>query len=113
MSDMDPPPMILPKGIVFNIDRVYKEVANYTTVPPEKIYEYWHGNLGPSLSLARTVKLTYTQSILRRLAGSRILLPTGLRISGGMSWAVTDVRSPDQPLLGFLSKYQMGLRLCH
>ncbi|KAK6069669.1 hypothetical protein SCUP515_08850 [Seiridium cupressi] len=39
---MEPPPMILPKGIVFNIDRVYKEVASYTVVPPEKIYEYWH-----------------------------------------------------------------------
>ncbi|KAI1875948.1 uncharacterized protein JN550_001444 [Neoarthrinium moseri] len=39
---MEPPPMILPKGIVFNIDRVYKEVAAYPVVPPEKIYEYWH-----------------------------------------------------------------------
>jgi hypothetical protein len=40
---MESPPMILPKGIVFNIDRVYKEVASYSVVPPEKIYEYWHG----------------------------------------------------------------------
>ncbi|KAI0125244.1 hypothetical protein BJ170DRAFT_496497 [Xylariales sp. AK1849] len=39
---MEPPPMILPKGIVLNTDRVYKEVATYPTVPPEKIYEYWH-----------------------------------------------------------------------
>ncbi|KAH8662026.1 hypothetical protein BX600DRAFT_308396 [Xylariales sp. PMI_506] len=39
---MEPPPMILPKGIVFNSDRVYKEVASYPLVPPEKIYEYWH-----------------------------------------------------------------------
>jgi hypothetical protein len=40
---MEPPSMILPKGIVLNIDRVYKEVASYSVVPPEKIYEYWHG----------------------------------------------------------------------
>lgn len=36
--------MILPKGIVFNIDRVYKEVASFPIVPLEKIWEYWHGN---------------------------------------------------------------------
>lgn len=55
---MEPPPMILPKGIVFNTDRVYKEVASYTIVPPEKIYEYWHGILGNFELLAHTVKLT-------------------------------------------------------
>jgi hypothetical protein len=34
--------MILPKGIVINTDSVYKEVENFTVVPIEKIWQYWH-----------------------------------------------------------------------
>lgn len=34
--------MLLPKGIVFNHNRVYKEVASFPVVPSEKIIEYWH-----------------------------------------------------------------------
>ncbi|ORY60600.1 uncharacterized protein BCR38DRAFT_349458 [Pseudomassariella vexata] len=36
-----PMPMILPKGIVTNTDYIYKEVASYPVVPPEKIIQYW------------------------------------------------------------------------
>ncbi|KAH6981866.1 hypothetical protein BKA56DRAFT_672660 [Ilyonectria sp. MPI-CAGE-AT-0026] len=36
------PPMILPKGIVINSKNIYKEVADYAAVPPEKVWEYWH-----------------------------------------------------------------------
>jgi hypothetical protein len=35
--------MILPKGFVINSDDIYKEVASYPKVPPEKIKEYWSG----------------------------------------------------------------------
>ena len=35
--------MLLPKGIVVNSEDIYKEVASYPIVPPEKIWEYWHG----------------------------------------------------------------------
>ncbi|KAK7422318.1 hypothetical protein QQZ08_009540 [Neonectria magnoliae] len=35
-------PMILPKGIVMNTKNIYKEVADYSTVPPDKVWEYWH-----------------------------------------------------------------------
>ncbi|CAM1501715.1 Fc.00g036990.m01.CDS01 [Cosmosporella sp. VM-42] len=35
-------PMILPKGIVVNSNNIYKEVANYPIVPPDKVWEYWH-----------------------------------------------------------------------
>ncbi|PKS09422.1 hypothetical protein jhhlp_004037 [Lomentospora prolificans] len=38
---MDPSQMILPKGFVVNSQDIYKEVASYPTVPPEKIKEYW------------------------------------------------------------------------
>lgn len=34
--------MMLPKGIVINTTNIYKEVANYPTVPADKIWEYWH-----------------------------------------------------------------------
>lgn len=34
--------MVLPKGIVVNSADIYAEVASYPTVPPEKIWEYWH-----------------------------------------------------------------------
>ncbi|KAI0174721.1 hypothetical protein BJ166DRAFT_587506 [Pestalotiopsis sp. NC0098] len=40
--DAPPLPMLLPKGIVFNDDRIYKEIASYDVIPPEKIYDYWH-----------------------------------------------------------------------
>ncbi|KAF7546339.1 hypothetical protein G7Z17_g8516 [Cylindrodendrum hubeiense] len=36
------PPMILPKGIVINSKNIYKEVADYAIVPPDKVWEYWH-----------------------------------------------------------------------
>ncbi|KPM38794.1 hypothetical protein AK830_g7785 [Neonectria ditissima] len=35
-------PMILPKGIVMNTKNIYKEVADYSVVPPDKVWEYWH-----------------------------------------------------------------------
>jgi hypothetical protein len=35
--------MLLPKGIMVNTSDIYKEVASYPVVPPEKIWEYWHG----------------------------------------------------------------------
>lgn len=35
--------MILPKGFVVNNEDIYKEVASYPVVPPEKIREYWGG----------------------------------------------------------------------
>lgn len=36
-------PMILPKGIVINTANIYDEVASYSTVPADKVWEYWHG----------------------------------------------------------------------
>lgn len=42
---MDPSQMILPKGFVVNSQDIYKEVASYPVVPPEKIKEYWKGKL--------------------------------------------------------------------
>jgi hypothetical protein len=38
-------PMILPKGIVVNSSNIYKEVADFPLVPPDKVWEYWHGKL--------------------------------------------------------------------
>ncbi|KAF4445701.1 hypothetical protein F53441_10575 [Fusarium austroafricanum] len=35
-------PMILPKGIVINSKNIYKEVADFPLVPPDKVWEYWH-----------------------------------------------------------------------
>lgn len=35
--------MILPKGIVTNTANIYDEVASYSTVPADKVCEYWHG----------------------------------------------------------------------
>lgn len=35
--------MLLPKGIVTNTNDIYDEVASYHVVPPNKVYEYWHG----------------------------------------------------------------------
>ena len=35
--------MLLPKGIVTNTRNIYDEVASYSVVPPDKVYEYWHG----------------------------------------------------------------------
>lgn len=35
--------MLLPEGIVVNSSDIYKEVASYTVIPPEKIWQYWHG----------------------------------------------------------------------
>jgi hypothetical protein len=35
--------MILPKGIVLNSPEVYADVAKYDVVPPEKLWELWHG----------------------------------------------------------------------
>ncbi|QUC20060.1 uncharacterized protein UV8b_04301 [Ustilaginoidea virens] len=35
-------PMILPKGIVINNSSIYKEVASFSIVPADKIWEYWH-----------------------------------------------------------------------
>ncbi|KAM0307726.1 hypothetical protein HYE67_000595 [Fusarium culmorum] len=40
---MDPSmPMILPKGIVTNSENIYKEVADFPIVPPDKVWKYWH-----------------------------------------------------------------------
>ncbi|RGP67853.1 hypothetical protein FSPOR_5688 [Fusarium sporotrichioides] len=40
---MDPNmPMILPKGIVTNSENIYKEVADFPIVPPDKVWKYWH-----------------------------------------------------------------------
>ena len=45
---MDPSQfMILPKGFVVNSEDIYKEVASYPVVPPEKIREYWGGKWAP------------------------------------------------------------------
>ncbi|RMJ07269.1 hypothetical protein BHE90_008531 [Fusarium euwallaceae] len=35
-------PMMLPKGIVINTKNIYKEVADFPVVPPDKVWEYWH-----------------------------------------------------------------------
>lgn len=35
--------MLLPKGIVENTREIYKEVASYPIVPPEKLWQYWNG----------------------------------------------------------------------
>lgn len=61
--------MILPKGIVLNIDRVYKEVASYPTVPPEKIFEYWHGIKITATPPGFMTKLIQVQSIPRPSTG--------------------------------------------
>ncbi|KAF5019700.1 hypothetical protein F66182_8297 [Fusarium sp. NRRL 66182] len=34
--------MLLPKGIVINSKNIYKEVADFSLVPPDKVWEYWH-----------------------------------------------------------------------
>ncbi|KAK4200309.1 hypothetical protein QBC40DRAFT_72383 [Triangularia verruculosa] len=34
--------MLLPKGIVENTREIYKEVASYPIVPPEKLWQYWN-----------------------------------------------------------------------
>ncbi|KAM3518829.1 hypothetical protein MY4038_009980, partial [Beauveria bassiana] len=40
---MGPPePTALPKGILKNSSTVYDEVASYSTLPPDKVYRYWH-----------------------------------------------------------------------
>jgi hypothetical protein len=38
-----PTPLILPEGFVRNTDEIYQEVASYPVVPPEKLWQYWHG----------------------------------------------------------------------
>lgn len=82
--------MLLPKGIVLNIDRVYKEVATYPVVPPEKIYEYWHGiDAASAPCTTPEPRLTECQSTPQPMASSRIPRPVVWRISGGMCWAVT------------------------
>lgn len=46
--------MILPKGIVLNHDRIYNQVASYSHIPPEQVFEFWHGT---TIMLARpTIK---------------------------------------------------------
>jgi hypothetical protein len=37
-------PTILPDGLVVNSRDIYKEVAHYSVIPPDKIHQYWHGN---------------------------------------------------------------------
>ncbi|KAJ4147724.1 hypothetical protein LMH87_002232 [Akanthomyces muscarius] len=40
---MDPPgPMLLPKGILINSSTVYDEVAGYSTLPADKVRQFWH-----------------------------------------------------------------------
>ncbi|KAM3501183.1 hypothetical protein MY10362_005757 [Beauveria mimosiformis] len=40
---MGPPePTPLPKGILKNSSTVYDEVASYSTLPPDKVHQYWH-----------------------------------------------------------------------
>ncbi|KAM3501294.1 hypothetical protein MY11210_009393 [Beauveria gryllotalpidicola] len=40
---MDPPqPTPLPKGILTNSSTVYDEVASYSTLPSDKVHQYWH-----------------------------------------------------------------------
>ncbi|KAK4660564.1 hypothetical protein QC762_120130 [Podospora pseudocomata] len=34
--------MLLPKGLVENTREIYKEVASYPIVPPEKLWQYWN-----------------------------------------------------------------------
>lgn len=45
--------MILPKGFVVNSEDIYKEVASYPVVPPEKIREYWGGKQPFSMTASR------------------------------------------------------------
>ncbi|KAH6894185.1 hypothetical protein B0T10DRAFT_241579 [Thelonectria olida] len=35
-------PMVLPKGIVINTSTVYKEVAAFSVVPSDKVWQYWN-----------------------------------------------------------------------
>jgi hypothetical protein len=55
-------PMILPKGIVVNSSNIYKEVADFSLVPPDKVWEYWHGKLYTSPTCLNTAHtcLVYT-----------------------------------------------------
>lgn len=55
--------MLLPKGIVFNDDRIYKEIASYDVIPPEKIYDYWHGTETAASALWLCTTLTKSQFI--------------------------------------------------
>ncbi|KAM3425847.1 hypothetical protein NHJ13734_009876 [Beauveria thailandica] len=40
MGPQEPAP--LPKGILKNSSTVYDEVASYSTLPPDKVHQYWH-----------------------------------------------------------------------
>lgn len=91
-------PMILPKGIVINSKNIYKEVANFPLVPPDKVWEYWHGTrllrLTPPLT-ASNIPLTYLQYILQRIRSSRIPLHVDWKTFGGMSGAAIAVFSTE------------------
>ena len=94
-------PIILPKGIVFNLPNLYDEVAGYRTVPPEKIWEYWRGmNWIPNFSPARAPVPCYNGrktdqvqnwQFIQRPQGSLVILLLAVwRISGGMYGVATE-----------------------
>ncbi len=75
--------MLLPKGIVENTAEVYAEVASYAVVPPEKIWEHWHGTsaiLFPTYNLGGPPWLTRNAPLVYTITHRRLVDPTASRL---------------------------------
>lgn len=89
---MDPgAPMILPKGIVINTTNIYKEVAGYSIIPADKIWEYWHGSFcrlkfgqavwsQHDIDSARIYMLTRIPYIVYTVTNKKLRDPTARRL---------------------------------
>lgn len=72
--------MLLPKGLVENTAEVYAEVASYPVIPPEKIYEYWHGTSHRSPSPASLAPLMLSCSLVYTTTFRKLIDPTAHRL---------------------------------
>jgi hypothetical protein len=87
----------LPKGIVVNTSTIYQEVANFPQVPPDQVWKYWRGMLGPPVCSALPLLNLFTnynfvfKCIQLQTKNFKILSLGGSRTFGGMYWGVIDV----------------------
>ena len=82
---------ILPTGFVENTAEVYREVASFDTVPPEKLREYWRGMFSVHRCHCWNIFLltNYLQSIQSHTRNFTTQQQTAWKTSGGMSGAAS------------------------
>jgi hypothetical protein len=88
-----PATVVLPEGFLTNTKEIYQEVASYPVIPPEQLFQYWHGkhtNMTQHWCSERLGANYCFQYTPPPSGSSSIPQLTASKTSGGMLWGAID-----------------------